>query len=254
MKRLLYIIFSTLLFASQILAQGFEWELSPRLPFSIPKTYIGFVSCYTKNYLNGSLTLYENYFSCANFSSGAGNSSSFGIKAEHWLEPNLALNGSLFFSLSNGSFVADGDSFPVYIKNIPKMVKIENELSLNYRYLVFDLGAKYRIPSTHFFLGANLELGLKFSTRYDLFEQVKSPPEYHFNDNTQRRKIIDGKLSDLSLVFVNPKVTLGYDAKIFPWVYASPSISVALPIFNFSRDERLKILSIQVCLSLMRGI
>lgn len=234
--------------------QGFEWELSPRLPFSIPKFYAGIQGAISKNFFNGTLTLYENYFSCAKFTSGTGGTNSFGVKVEFWYKHDFAFNASLNFQTSNGKFVALGDSFPVEIKGIPKVVKVENELAMKYKHFVADIGAKYRIASSHFFLGANLEFGFKFSSSYDLYEQVKSPPEYHFIDNTQRRKLVEGNLSDLSLLFVNPKILVGYDAILFPEIYASPSVAFYIPLFNFSREENLKLFSINFCFAIMRGI
>ncbi|ROL55741.1 hypothetical protein D9V84_10840 [Bacteroidetes/Chlorobi group bacterium Naka2016] len=254
MKRLVLTLLLIVLPLGSLFSQGFEWEISPRMPFSIPKLYFGILGSYTRNSLNGSLTLYENYFSCAKFTSGGGNSNSFGLKIEYWKTHNLAFNASFNFQANKGSFVAAGDSFPIQIKGIPKIVKVENELAMDYKYLVADFGAKYRLGSTHLFIGGNLEFGLKLVTEYELFEKVKSPPEYHFIDNTQRRKIVDGRLSDLSIVVVNPKIALGYDATLFPGVYASPSIAVQIPLFNYSRQENLKLFSLQLSISILRGI
>ncbi|MGB9771817.1 MAG: hypothetical protein ACPLX7_07555 [Candidatus Kapaibacteriota bacterium] len=254
MKPLIYTLFFLVVGFGKMFTQGFDWEISPRLPFAIPKFYAGISSNASKNYLNGSLTLYENYFSCAKFNIGSGKSNSFGFKAEYWYKPEIAFNASILYQLNKANFVADGDSFPVQIKGIPKIVKVENELSMNYNCVVVDFGAKYRLASTNFYAAFNLELGVKLSSQYDLYEQVKSPPEYHFIDNTQRRKLVDGKLSDLTLLFIIPKISIGYDATIFPGIYASPNVAVQLPLFNLSREGNLRLFSILLSISFMRGI
>ncbi len=235
-------------------SQGFDWELSPRLPFSIPTTYIGVAGSASKNNYSGSITLFENFYNCGKFSQGSGYSNSFGFKGEHWYKPNIALSAAFIFQNSKANFITEGDSFPVQIKNIPKIVKVENELIMDYSFIAIDFGAKHKIASTNFYLGFNLEIGIKLSTKYELYELVKSPPEYHFIDNSQRRKIVEGRLTDLSLLFFIPKATFGYDATVFPGIYASPSISIQLPLFNLTKQENLKLLSFQIGISILRGI
>ncbi|MCX7909869.1 MAG: outer membrane beta-barrel protein [Ignavibacteria bacterium] len=239
---------------SLVFPQGFDWEYSPRLPFSIPRVYFGIGGNTAKNYYNGSFSLFENFYTCSKFTSGTGNSFALGLKSEYWFKPNFAFAFTLLYQNSSANFVASGDSFPILLKNIPKMVKVENELSLRYKYLLLDLGAKYHIASTFFFIAAGLEFGVRFSSSFDIHEQVKSPPEFHFADNTQRRKVINGKLSDLALFSVVPKISLGYDAKIFPGLYASPNFSLQLPVFNLSLEENLKLFSLQLSISFLYGI
>lgn len=254
MKRVVFILWILLFSNQELLSQGFDWELSPRLPFFIPKFYIGIYGNTSKNFYNGGLTLVENFYSCGKFTNGSGNSASFGIQTEYWYRPNIAFHGSLQFQNSKASFITEGISFPVLIKGQPTNVILENNLSMGYNYVLLNFGAKYRIFSSFLFLAGSLEIGIKTSSNYELYEQIKSPPEYHFIDNTQKRKIFDGKLAGLSLLTLNPKISLGYDATISPGIYASPSISVQIPLFDISNEEKLKLLSLQISVSFLRGM
>lgn len=254
MKRWFLLLIVFLFGFKDLNSQGFDWEFSPRLPFSIPKFYLGINGNSSKNFYNGGLTLIENFYSCGKFTKGSGNANSFGIQAEYWYRPNIAFNGSLQFQTASASFITEGTPFPVLIKGVPTNVVLENNLSMAYSYLLLNFGAKYRILSSFFFIGGNFEFGLKLSSNYNLYEQIKSPPEYHFNDNTQRRRILNGKLATLSLVTFNPKISIGYDATIFPGIYASPSISIQVPVFDISSEETLKLLSLQISVSFLRGL
>lgn len=253
MKRISYLALLIFLCPVLIFSQGFEWELSPRLPFSIPKLYLGISTNFSKNFFKGSLSLYEKYYTCAIFSTGNGNSNSFGVRAEYWFEPAVALNLGILFLNSGTNFTALGDSFKILVKDIPKVVKVENELSFKHIYLLIDLGAKYRISSTNIYFAGNLEFGFKLSSSFDLYEQVLSPPEYHFVDNSQRRKILDGDFSKFSTLVISPKFSVGYDAIIYPKIYATPSISIYIPVFNMSSKDNLKMLAIQLGFSILYG-
>ncbi|MFN3306540.1 MAG: hypothetical protein ACK42Z_05060, partial [Candidatus Kapaibacteriota bacterium] len=172
MKKNFLIAFFIVLHTVLIYSQGFDWELSPRLPFAIPKTYFGITTNFAKNFYNGSLSLFENYYTCSVFSTGDGNSNSVGFKAEYWFHPAIAFNCSILLLKSSSNFSALGDSFRVLIKDIPKVVQVANELFLEHNLLVIDLGAKHRISTSNIHFAGNLEFALKLSSKYNLYEQV----------------------------------------------------------------------------------
>jgi len=252
MRRFLTILI--FLCACKTYSQGFSWELSPRFPFNIPVLYIGVDGYYATSQFSGDLTLFENYYVCSKFNSGNGNSFAFGVTIEHWYRYNVALNGFVNFQENKGKMVAQGDSFPVLVKGIPKIAKVDNELSMDFKFINLGVGIKWLPFRNNLYLRGLIEFGFKISSVYEIFEQIKSPPEYHFIDNTQRRKVLGGRLSDISLFKVAPKVCIGYDAPLFPGVYASPSITFDLPTYNFSKDETLRIFAVQFGLSLFFGI
>ncbi|MFN3307326.1 MAG: hypothetical protein ACK42Z_09110, partial [Candidatus Kapaibacteriota bacterium] len=70
----------------------------------------------------------------------------------------------------------------------------------------------------------------------------------------QRRKNLNGSFSDYAFFLLTPKITIGYDAIIFPKIYASPSISIYIPLFNLSKTDNLKMLAIQLGFSIMYGM
>lgn len=252
MKRVFVLIY---LFSSSILwCQGFSWELSPRFPFYIPRTYVGVEGFTSKNYLSGELTLLENLFICSKFDGGNGSAYYFGATIEHWYLHNVALHGYILFQGSNAKMISAGDTFPILVKGITKIARVENELSMNYKFINFGAGIKWRPLNSNLFVQGSLEFGFKLQSHFEIFEQVLSPPEFHFIDKTQRRKVWNGKLSDLSFFKIEPKICIGYDAPLFAGIYASPAITFGIPAFNFSKNETMRIFSVQVGLSLLIGI
>ncbi|MCX7880078.1 MAG: hypothetical protein N2517_05400 [Ignavibacteria bacterium] len=237
----------------QIFAQGFPWEFSPRLPFKVPETFLGVSLARTNLTYFGNLTLYEDKVLCSKFHSGNGFAFSFAGNIEHWYLHNLAVNVYLGFQQSNGKFVALGDSFPILVQNIPQVVNLENELNIRYNYLALGFALKYLLFDTRFFVGISNDFGFKTSTKFEIFEQVKSPPEYHFTDKTQRRKLYEGEVPDLSFLVVSTKLDFGYDAVILPNIYASPKVWIELPIFNFSKEGSLRVFSFGFGLTLFYG-
>ncbi len=252
MKRALCLL---LLLSSNILwCQGFSWELSPRFPFYIPRTYVGVEGFASKNYLSGELTLLENLFVCSKFNGGNGSAYYFGATIEHWYLHNVAFQGYLVYQGSAAKMTSAGDSFPILVKGITKIARVENELSMNYKFINFGVAIKWKPLNSNLFVLGSVEFGFKLQSQFEIFEQVLSPPEFHFIDYTQRRKVWNGRLSDLSFFKIEPKICIGYDAPLFAGIYASPTVTLGLPVFNFSKDETMHVFSVQIGMSLLFGI
>ncbi|MGQ9818461.1 MAG: hypothetical protein ACUVQ1_00835 [Candidatus Kapaibacteriales bacterium] len=249
------IVFFCFVFCTYIsLSQGFDWQISPRLPFEIPRNYLGITGGYSKTFYNGSLILTESFVNCTKFETGEGRSYSFGFVGENWFTPYLSFGIEVKYSFSRGKMVAMADSFPVLIKLNPAIVKVENEMFLSYNYLVLTFGGKIRLWESKFYIGTILDFDLKVKTNYEVFEQVLSPPEYHFVDFTQRRKLFGGKISDLSFFSLSPKLVFGYDATLGIGLYASPRLAIEFPFFNYSKEDRLRLLAFSFCINILYGI
>ncbi len=252
MKRIFFIFcFFVPILAS---SQGFDWQYSPRLPFRIPKLFVGVAGTSSIVTYSGNLNLYESFINCSKFQSGKGFAYSFGLQGEYWYTHSIAFNIGLDYQKFNGNLVTPGDSFPILIQNKRLIAKVENTLSMDYSYLNLVVGFKNRLFNTNLFVGANLGIGIKLSTHYNVSEKVVSPPEYHFGDGSQSRQVFDGRLSDLGLFKISPVLNIGYDAILFLGVYASPTISVEFPVFNYSKDDRLRIMKLTAGVTIYKGI
>lgn len=235
-------------------SQGFDWQISPRLPFQIPRNYLGATGSFSKIFYNGALNLTESFVNCTKFETGEGKSYSFGISGEHWYAPDLSFFFEVKYFFANGKMFAFADSFPVLIKQNPAIVKVQNEVYLSYNYLVLGFGGKIRLLESKFFIGTTFDLAFKIKSNYDVFEQIISPPEYHFIDLTQRRNLYGGRISDLSFFLFSPKFVFGYDATLGIGLYATPRLAIELPLYNYSKEERLHLLAFSLSINLLYGI
>lgn len=236
------------------LSQGFDWQYSPRLPFRIPKLFVGITGTSSVIAYSGNLNLYESFVNCSKFQSGKGFAYSFGIHGEYWFTHSIAFNIGLDYQKFNGNLVTPGDSFPILIRNQILMGKVENTLDMSYSYFNIIVGVKNRLFTTNFFVGATFDFGVKLSTKYSVSEKVISPPEYHFTDGSQARQIFDGRLSDLSFFKISPALNFGYDAILLLGVYASPMVSFEIPLFNYSKEDRLRLMKITAGITIYKGI
>lgn len=248
------VLLMILLFTIKSYSQGFDWQISPRLPFEIPQYYLGATISFSKIHYNGSLLLTESFVNCAKFESGSGRSYSFGFSAEYWFTAFVPFFIELKYLSANGLMKAMADSFPILVKQIPKIVKVQNEMSFSYSYIVLTIGGKLRLLETNFFIGANLDFAVKTHSKYDVFEQVLSPAEYHFVDFSQRRKLFNGLISDLSFFAISPKLTFGYNATLGVGIYATPRISFEFPFINYSTEEKLRLTTFSFGVSFLYGI
>lgn len=236
------------------LSQGFDWQYSPRLPFRIPKLFVGITGTSSVIAYSGNLNLYESFINCSKFQSGKGFAYSFGIHAEYWSTHSIAVNLGLDYQKFNGNLLTPGDSFPILVLNNILRAKVENTLDMDYSYLNIIIGIKNRLFATNFFVGTSLDVGVKLSTKYSVSEKVVSPPEYHFTDGSQTRQIFDGRLSDLSFFKISPALNFGYDAILMLGVYASPMVSFEIPLSNYSKEDRLRLVKITAGVTIYKGI
>lgn len=248
------VFFFFVLFSLKSFSQGFDWQISPRLPFQIPRNYLGVTGSFSKIFYKGALNLTESFVNCTEFRTGKGESYSFGISGEHWYTSFISFVFEVKYFSANGKMFALADSFPVLIKQNPAIVKVQNEMFLSYYYLVMTFGGKIRLFESNFFIGTSFDLAFKTKTNYDVFEQVLSPPEYHYIDYTQRRKLFGGRISDLSFFSFSPKFVFGYDATLGIGLYATPRFAIELPFYNYSKEERLHLLAFSLSINILYGI
>lgn len=243
------ILFFFFLSQSRLTSQGFDWQYSPRLPFDTPVFFIGVNGNLSYNLHYGSIDFTERY-KCCTFTNGKGIGSIFGINAEYWQTPTIAITGSISYMTVPGNFEADGEPLPVYPSG---MYYYKNEFNSNLSFVTAELDAKWRLFLTHFFVGAGIRIGVLVSNKSEFYEKIVSPPEAKFNDGTQRRTIANGVISDIQPFFFNPKLNFGYDLNLGLGTYTSIVFSTGFPIVNVSKDSKWLTWIFQFNLKLFKG-
>lgn len=218
--------------------QGFDWQYSSRMPTKYPYFFVGGMA--EANYLlhYGYIDLTETYSKCCTFEHGKGIGTAFGISSEYW-SGLWAWYGNLSYAKFPGKFLADGftlkrklDDGTVYD------VKYQNEFNSSMSYIFLELGGKYRLLKSHFHIGGGLKFGFLADNSSEQIERIVSPAEERFADGTQSQVLSRGKISDIKSYVITPRIRLGYDLTFGLGMYATPSVSIGLPILNISQNAQ----------------
>ena len=255
MKNKFLIFFLIVIVSPALYSQGFDWQYSARLPHASPEFFIGVSAeaSYIKN--NAQFNLLEYYVPCTTFNTGTGSNAEGGIHAEYWLDGLWALNSQLYYSAMASTFKKQDVEAA-----LPQNKVTEYVLSTNYNYLSLEIGGKFRIPDSHFCLGAGLGFGFKLSQTSNVDENIISPTNYYFNTNppSQIRHITQGtELNPVNIVNIIPYITAGYDFNLGLGTYATAYLKVSpsiISLTNTSDGSSWNYISYSFGISINRGL
>jgi len=251
MKKIIIIIFFTSLLSLQ--SQGFDWYYSSRLPFQLPKTYLGANINYTYNI---------NYFEdipvhqpsqnnehVFDYSSLNNSNFNFGFNAEHWLYNNLALLTKLSLNIHSNQFT-NTETIPIDSKTL-----WTTQQNSNFQIMLFSFspGIKKRIPDTYFNFGFNLNLNLIINNKLESTEKSISPNWKTFSDGTKEINS-DFTMPNLSNFNLRPEVFLSYDYAFKIGYYLSPYIAVNYQLGSYFKSNQWNSFGIQFGVNLLKSI
>ena len=235
MRKSLYIL-TFILSVSILNAQGFDWQYSVRMPADSPVLFFGLSGEFNHLIHNGSLDLEEANCNCGAYKTGSGEGYTAGIAGEYWTDGLTAFTFSGLYNYSPGKFTVHAE--PLYHDN-GGVLLTKFEFSSKISYLLLEPGIKYRIPGSHLHIGAGLQFGFLLTNssvhKEIIIGDIDEPP-FPTNPPSYER-IVDGKISELNSVFLQPKIRLGYDLTYGLGMYATPDISVGIPILNLTKSS-----------------
>lgn len=215
------LVFILVLFHYLSISQGFDWQVSVRKPFSVPKLYLGAFISYDNISYSGNFDLSENGTNCCNYESGNGRGLGVGISSEYWWRYNSTLGISLNFNQQNALF-QNSEAIPSFFTDTTIFkYRLENVTYLG----SLSLFGKYRIFKK-LNIGAELQVLFPITEKINASQDITEQSE---NDRTLSRVIQNPNLPELSSIVIVPGINISYDIAIAYPVYISPFIA-----FNFN--------------------
>lgn len=224
------------IFTFELFSQGFDWQYSPRLPYTIPTKFIGLSVNYGIIENRGNFGFMEDFIECCNYQSGQGKSQEISLNGEYWFKGDLAYIASIGFVSVKSDFSttitvprSDGknDYFSVY----------KYTLDESRNKLILKFGAKYRILNSHFSVGASSNFQLYLSNTATHKEKILAPNSETFIDGTNERIIQNGILSNYNKLLFSPELFLNYDLSVIRGYYTSLKVGVDFPVFSVIEKE-----------------
>ncbi len=245
--RIILILLVVILSAVGANSQGFNWQYSSRLPMKYPEFFIGINAGVSFINNNGNIRLDEGeVFDCCKFSSGSGWGNSYGLAAEYWYFPDMALFAHLNYTMDGHTFTKQrmGEI------RVTDTLFYENELKSSIDYLNLEIGAKKDFPASHFHYGLSMMLGITLSNSNKITEKVLKPVYFPWSE----RIVSQGRISDLTKFYFLPKVRLGYDIDLGLSTYSTISLTAGIPVINITDNAEWKSWQFGLEIVINRGI
>lgn len=234
MKKLI-IIFIFITF-SELLSQGFDWQISPRYPVEINNEYIGLLGEYGFISSNGSFNLIENNITCCKFNKGDGMKFALGAVYEKWISGFLTYNFALKYEYLTSDFEIKSE-----LPTRDNLLVTKYLFNSKIHTVGLDAGLKYRIQNSHFNIGGGL--GVLFNV-YD----IENHKEIALTDNVPFRERIlsNGAINKSALMILEPYLKLGYDLSLGIGLYANPSLKLSYSLNSYLSDDDWRSLKINL--------
>jgi hypothetical protein len=251
-KRIGLIFFIVLCSCVNVFGQGFDWQWSPRLPFTNTHTYLGVIGNYGLSSLSGNISFLENRITCESFSDAAGRGWSAGLILEHWLHYNdFAFSAAVRYE--NNILTSD------VIDNVPLSPtltgKYKTDLDLDCSSIALSLAVKYRAYK-HLVVGAGIDVSMPLNTSFDVSEHILSTdiPPFSTNPPSYDRQILNGEIDAFSIAQVTPNIMIGYDLQFGLGWYFEPHLSVGYDANSLFVNDNVSVFRAKLGLTIYRAL
>lgn len=251
MKKIVIIIFFTSFIG--LYSQGFDWYYSSRLPFQLPKTYLGANINYTYN-INffEDIPVYQksqNNENVFDYTSLNNTNFNFGFNAEYWLYNKLAILTKLSINIHSNQFI-NTESIPIDSKTL---WTTEQNTNLQIMMFAFSPGIKKRLFDTYFNVGLNLNLNLILNNKLESTEKSISPNWKTFSDGTKEIDS-DFSLPALSKFNVSPEIFISYDYSFKIGYYLSPYLALNYQLGSYFESNQWNSFGIILGVNILKSI
>jgi hypothetical protein len=255
MKHVL-LIASLLVVASEVLAQGFDWQYSIRYPTASPTRFGGISAEAGVAMHQGSLPYLEQDIAvpCCTYEQGSGIPLSVGVAYEQWASASIAIYGTAGYRFMSASMSAQPSESEPFADGRVLVTQYTYDARLHYADVV--AGLRFRLGRSNASIGTALRMSLLLGTSATHRHEVLSPSDYTFTTNPPSRSVeipVVG-VPSATRVLLTPVVTFGYDVSIANGLYLSPLLSVGLPLMNTAHGVVWKTSDAAIALRLFRAL
>ena len=253
MIRLLIIVFFTFIVVGvRLEAQGFNWELSPRLPENINYDFLGITLQQGFSKELGNFSFYENDCNCGKFENGNGSSYVFGINYEKWiLDGNSSFSFGVNYYYRKNEF-SSKQQLPIILPNGQEdVITYENIFRNSFDNIAFNFEFKKRIENSFYYFSIGNILHLVLSNKQKHIEIILSPSyanPFPTNPPSYSRVVSEGRINKSNTFNLSPFLNVGRDIDIGQKYYISPYIQISYLLIDQVQEEKWK--SVQAILGI----
>lgn len=258
MKKIIILTILCIFCNVELKSQGFDWQLSPRMPEKYSDLFFGVYASYAFSNETGKFNYYEDECNCGKFENGTGSNLSFGAVSEYWLEDGqTALKAGAKFSMHSPEFSAN-QSLPIILNNgTEALIHYRNTFKSDIQLLSLNAGVKRRLFESFFFASLDLQFIFLLDNTEKHYEEITGPsyaPPFPTNPPSYKRLVSEGKIEDMNSLVIRPELSLGYDLDIGIGYYISPQLSISYNLTNIIDKGNWKSLQYGIGVNIMRWL
>mgnify|MGYP005812632197 CR=1 FL=1 len=247
---LLFVIFFATI---ELHSQGFDWEYSSRLPYKIPRAFVGAGYSYSYNQNIGDFPFYENNVYSLNFKNGSGSLNQFIISFQYWEKPIIAIFGNVFYRQYKSDF-SQSITYPRSNGTDNWLVTYRTQMQSSRDYLGASIGGKYRLFNTYFSIGVQITGQFLLSSSSTATEEIVSPDFEHYIDGSRLRDVQNTQLPDFRNFQLQPEIFVAYDFNIAKGLYIQSSLRMQIPLFNATSSDKYYALPMGIEISIFKNL
>jgi hypothetical protein len=247
------IIFLIIFCSIELHSQGFDWEYSARLPYKIPRAFIGAGYSYRYNNNFGNFSFFENNVYSLNFKKGNGYVNQINISFQYWEKPIIAIFGNVLYRSLKTDFTQNM-TYPRSNGADNWLATYQTNMHLSRDYIGISIGGKYRVLNSYFSVGAEITSLFLLSSSATATEEILSPDFEHYIDGSTRRDIKNMHLPDFKNFNVLPEIFIAYDFSIAKGIFIQSSLRMQIPLFNSTSSDKFYDLPLGIEITMFKNI
>jgi len=247
------LIFLIIFCSIELHSQGFEWEYSARLPYKIPRAFIGAGYSYSYNNNFGDFSFFENNVYSLNFKKGNGYVNQINISFQYWEKPIIAIFGNVLYRSLKTDFTQNM-TYPRSNGADNWLATYQTNMHLSRDYIGISIGGKYRVLNSYFSVGAEITSLFLLSSSATATEEILSPDFEHYIDGSTRRDIKNMHLPDFKNFNVLPEIFIAYDFSIAKGIFIQSSLRMQIPLFNSTSSDKFYDLPLGIEITMFKNI
>lgn len=211
-------------------SQGFDWQYSSRLPSTYPRLFLGGSVSGIYGFHTADIYSLGEEYRCGDYKQGVETGISAAAVGEYWLPGSMvAFWGMIGLRTSTTRFTSLPPSEPFRRNGVEFELRREFAMDIYLKALLMEAGMKYRIGRTHAHLGIGFRTDLVLSTLAEQTETILTPVEF-----TQAIAYGEQRLTGMRTLLITPLLAAGYDAELGKGIYATPRITIGIPMISRS--------------------
>lgn len=254
MKALLLVAI-VLVHTATVYGQGYAWEVSPRQPHIIPKTFIGVEATMSYALYPASLSYIEQTtgLRCCTYEDGTGVPIALAVVGERWVGSQVKISAGAGVSMAGASFVAPTQPIPL---SNGQTLRTEYVLDGSLTYASGFGSVSLRLGRSHVLATLGARVHAYLTGTLTQRERIVSPDGLTFTGQQPSREVILGQtfLDHATPVVVEPFAQFSYDIPLSYGIVLQPSILVGMPLGSLTTNDDWGMRSFGIGLRLVKGL